>query len=588
MLSCNRANNFVPDTTQIDQPDTPAPVFAARAFKAALFGSPSRRHPTSNARHSRRQPLIERDAGTPSKPPGILLTPGTGTTRRKRVSFGHELAATKIAEANGTTENSDDEWEESEDSEASTHDVTIDLNEPHSNSGRYWKEEYYKYHEGAKAEMEKLLKYKQLAKSFASQRDAQVTRLSERLKEEQEKVAKLEQMLAGNSQAATEAENEDKSVQNSALTEKLEKQTATSKQYRDRIEELEEEIDALVAERDTAKERKTVTESPGSQKALLEVQRELRKARNQVKEMGGLREQLATLKAQLQLAKSANSHREEPIEAPRNKELRSQVKALQHECEDKDEEMLRMKLEFEAFKMETEGRDGEMRNILQRAQSKISSLKKENKTLKSAAANAEKARPKSWHPHPDDMGLTDEIFPEPSRRRHSADMEDKPAKSPKSKSLREKYRDHDPDAERRESKSSRRAELEDADDRKQAFGTPRRSSREERAYLEDISTTPATEPRMTAADILASVRSKVRQQRGAAADDDSIDLLQHRFAKLGGPEISKRSSSARNTLSRSAAPPERQAAVMSRIDKRMAEKQKLRAKYLSGKENLRP
>lgn len=152
MFPCNYTDCFSPDTAQVDQPDTPAPVFAARAFKAALFGSPSRRHPASTARNSRRPPLIERETGTPSKPAGILLTPGTGTTRRKRVSFGHELAASKAAETNGTTENSDDEWEESEDSEANTNDATIDLNEPHSNSGRYWKEEYYKYHEGAKAE----------------------------------------------------------------------------------------------------------------------------------------------------------------------------------------------------------------------------------------------------------------------------------------------------------------------------------------------------------------------------------------------------------------------------------------------------
>ena len=125
-----------------DEPETPAPVFAMRAFKHALFGTPappaqtystatSRAEPAAsrnsthldppslrerergprkpNTRHSMpdvarratqvspdREQVVSReegkidvlaDATSPAKKPGILLTPGTGGNRRKTVSF---------------------------------------------------------------------------------------------------------------------------------------------------------------------------------------------------------------------------------------------------------------------------------------------------------------------------------------------------------------------------------------------------------------------------------------------------------------------------------------------------------------------
>ncbi|KAF9774640.1 hypothetical protein IL306_007333, partial [Fusarium sp. DS 682] len=193
-------------TTQIDQPDTPAPVFAARAFKSALFGTPARptNQPTRAIAKDRSE-RTDRESRTPPRPQGILLTPGTGTTRRKRVSFGQDVKknnnpskepdarqrtrlndalekASKSVNQKNTIQpdqdDSSDEWEEADDEDYCTHDITVDLNEPHSQSGRYWKEEFEKYHEDAKAEMEKLLKYKQLAKSYAKQKDAEAIELA--------------------------------------------------------------------------------------------------------------------------------------------------------------------------------------------------------------------------------------------------------------------------------------------------------------------------------------------------------------------------------------------------------------------------
>ncbi|EME42825.1 hypothetical protein DOTSEDRAFT_80429 [Dothistroma septosporum NZE10] len=107
-----------PDSTGfVEPPETPAPVFAVRAFKHAIFGTPGtvqrplRRHSedeTARRKHNARpgmlrpksatetatlngyEPAIE-DEPLPSPTKGILLTPGTATIRRKTVSFGDNV-----------------------------------------------------------------------------------------------------------------------------------------------------------------------------------------------------------------------------------------------------------------------------------------------------------------------------------------------------------------------------------------------------------------------------------------------------------------------------------------------------------------
>ncbi|KAK0800283.1 hypothetical protein LTR59_005813 [Friedmanniomyces endolithicus] len=112
-----------PDATgHIEAPETPAPVFAVRAFKQAIFGTPQtvqpkpRRHSNNdNARlrpHGSRpdRPYLTRPRSaenalrlaeldecpvvdpiaSPTK--GILMTPGTAATKRKTVTFGEHVA----------------------------------------------------------------------------------------------------------------------------------------------------------------------------------------------------------------------------------------------------------------------------------------------------------------------------------------------------------------------------------------------------------------------------------------------------------------------------------------------------------------
>ncbi|EMC97154.1 hypothetical protein BAUCODRAFT_155923 [Baudoinia panamericana UAMH 10762] len=112
-----------PDATEsLEPPETPAPVFAVRAFKHAIWGTPQTTQPNarrySNTEHVRpraqgpradrpplaarpksagdarglrddREPLVPEPVASPTK--GILLTPGTATAKRKTVSFGDHV-----------------------------------------------------------------------------------------------------------------------------------------------------------------------------------------------------------------------------------------------------------------------------------------------------------------------------------------------------------------------------------------------------------------------------------------------------------------------------------------------------------------
>lgn len=583
----------------------------------------------------------ERGSSTPSKPPGILLTPGTGTTRRKRVSFGNEVPATGatndiaqteagtrkrsrltelLAKAAGkelreapkenNTEPEDggssDEWEEDEDEDdSSAHDVTVDLNEPHSQSGKYWKAEFQKYHTDAKAEMEKLLKYKQLAKTLAQQKDDEVIRMAERLKDEQQKVIKMEQMIAAN--ASNIANRQQRPVSSNEAspepTETLAEQAAFAAQYRERVQELEEQLEDALRERqaqnDKEKRRRQEDGSPGTQKALLETQRELRRARSQVKEMGLLREQLAAVKEQLQRAKSEKYTRHEQREPPRASELRAQLREAEHECRKKDDELASMKADFEAFRKETEVHDADMKAVLERAHGKIADLKKEVKSLK--AAEPSHSRPKSWHAAgeaEDKFGRREEVQGhdrrsyDPNRRR-----DDYQGKSTKPRSARERILDNDTlESVNPGISGSKRTNTEKPKWQPFVPRTPR-----DRDYLREDATNrmhnggtaTTTRQRTLEAPSLPGMSHPVpREHKSTAAHNASsgVDLLRHRFAKLGGPEMGDEpvQKDTAPAQSRSALPPERRAAAMARIEKRMAEKKRARARSMNDKENVWP
>ncbi|CAG8975132.1 hypothetical protein HYALB_00004431 [Hymenoscyphus albidus] len=302
------------DESELDPPETPAPVFAARALKSAIFGTPAP-PPGDDTLYEIKQheasipKVATSDAQTnnmsPTKPPGILLTPGTATSRRKTVSFGNEVAgkedglvgcralalkkikksdefvdqgegrtleedSTRRAlrktsltktlqsarEGKSKTEKNADRKPIKTSPRKSTYsrkieldlveptnnadgNITTDLNEPQSESGRYWKSQYQSYHDDARAEMQLLLRYKYLAKGYAKKKDSEAIDLAEKLKEEQlkviEKEAEITKLSAQISNPESEGGNDEESLE---LIKEVARQRALVSHYKAQVEEF--------------------------------------------------------------------------------------------------------------------------------------------------------------------------------------------------------------------------------------------------------------------------------------------------------------------------------------------------------------
>lgn len=615
----------------MDQPDTPAPVFAARAFKSVLFGAPtaassdSRRARDAMA-HGKAAKAPEPVLGTPTRPPGILLTPGTGTSRRKRVSFGRDVPASSAnsgSNAKGTglgsrrtmltealensrrkktadtataslpqqqASDSDDDWVEEDDDDYCTTDMTLDLNEPHSHSGRYWKEEFEKYHREAKAEMEKLLKYKQLAKSYAQQKDAEAIQLAAKLRNEQQKVIDMEKKIADNATQIASRRSQSADEEPTALLAKLSKQTTLAAQYRRRVQELEASLDFVVRQKgeegvSAQRRRRQAVTSPGTQKTLVETQRELRRARIQLRELDALRDEVTALKARAKSAEGLASRGEaDEAGGPRARELRAQLKQAVEESKKRDEEMALLRGEFESFREQSEAREADIKAVLERAHAKIADLRKEAKMrsghARSAGADSKTTAPKGrddGHRRPsvgDDNAAAPRIRATPWRNAGDA-----------------RACSEDTATAAKDAGGGVLAERPNLEKPKWQPFVPR--SPKNRGYLGEalerrIRNGGATPGPTRSRSVLDADECGLGQRRGRAGE---IDLLRDRFVRLGGPECQGEAmdGSARAQAPKSSAlPPERRAAALARIEERMAKKkQTQRRKAQCDKENAR-
>jgi Cut12 conserved domain len=93
------------EETFVDAPETPAPIFAVRAFKHALWGTPKPEPdektallaadsapPSRSEDRTQLKPPKDAEIERPSSPnKGILMTPGTVAGRRKQVKFGEHV-----------------------------------------------------------------------------------------------------------------------------------------------------------------------------------------------------------------------------------------------------------------------------------------------------------------------------------------------------------------------------------------------------------------------------------------------------------------------------------------------------------------
>lgn len=234
------------DETQIDAPETPAPVFAVRAFKHAIFGTPQPPPTLASARLAKAKkesddpfsaPTLNSGRETentelglsPTKR-GILKTPGGGPARRKELVWGADVIDNegKKQSRSGLPSNvpgkfpspwttksldvTEDQKLRGEDKRSKAKlseklydakatgtsprvrgrakddaDITIDMLEPRSESGRYWKEQYMAYSQKSEEETKKLIAKQKLARDYARKKDEEATELQRQLDTDRKK-----------------------------------------------------------------------------------------------------------------------------------------------------------------------------------------------------------------------------------------------------------------------------------------------------------------------------------------------------------------------------------------------------------------
>lgn len=358
----------------LEPPETPAPVFAIRAFKSALFGTPGADEEDERCASQSKQPRRQRSksdvvkpmpierkenattdpdttfnpSGSPTK--SILVTPGTSSNRRKTVSFGEsvvdnegkresrvtktppnpagnlsaqwmsgsadgkprsKLTQTLIDARDNASKNADSVSSTQDPSsdakpaarsqskdQSGAEDITTNLDEPRSESGKYWKTEFDNYRVRTNREIKKLIHYRSIAKSYARKKDSEALRLAEKLREEEEKVADMERQVT---RLASTIAGEGSNANKEELIQDLTKQTAVALQYKQQVTSLRKLLEQQgVVEGNSAKVWEPVKEEPSSKNSseeLRKAQRELKQAKSQIEEMKRQNTDLSTLRS---------------------------------------------------------------------------------------------------------------------------------------------------------------------------------------------------------------------------------------------------------------------------------------------------
>ncbi|KAI0408104.1 hypothetical protein F4802DRAFT_550524 [Xylaria palmicola] len=431
------------DQTEFDAPDTPAPVFAARAIKNAIWGqsvgaegSPAKTKPNETKRVEPAPSAtsttneIPADNRSPTKLNSILLTPGTGTSRRKRVSFGGDVKAGNNIDAsplaassarNGrlrkkttlqqalenarvakpkapepqaeklAADDTEEEWEWEDDDVCCNHDMTVDLNEPHSESGKYWKAEWSRYREEAKSDIEQLVKYKVNARSYAAKKDMEAGQLSQKLKEEQTKVAEMEAKIADMTAKLAATEKHGANKDNTSMTQDLTRQTSLVAEYRERVKGLEALLKEASSEPHADRSsRRRINTSPRTEQSILEVGRELRKARSDLRQLDKFRDEVKRLKSSLAISRERVAELElrmsagEASESSRVAKLEKQLRESREESRRKEADIRKLKRDYDSLKRDAKLRTTEAIQVLENKNAKIGGLEKKLRDMEAA------------------------------------------------------------------------------------------------------------------------------------------------------------------------------------------------------------
>ncbi|RHZ48783.1 uncharacterized protein CDV56_102825 [Aspergillus thermomutatus] len=370
----NQVAHSADNSKVLDPPETPAPVFAIRAFKSALFGTPGAEDEEVSDQDSKSdQNLASRRPGKSDllKPPvayratdvtktektdvdmavnamvsptkSILVTPGTAANRRKTVSFGDGVVDNERKRNDASTQSSrtpmnlsgnlSSQWlSSSSDSKGkprsrltqalldsrdkspndstptngqgpesnpstntasketlqsnSADDETVNLDDPRSQSGKYWKAEFDSYRAKTTNEIRKLIQYRSAAKKFALMKEAEASRLAKKLKEEEVKVAEMERHVT---QLASTMVAENAKADREQLVQDLTKQTALALQYKHRVNTLRKLLErhgVVGSEVDDIVEKSEGNNSPEeASQELRKTQQALSRANAKIEEM---------------------------------------------------------------------------------------------------------------------------------------------------------------------------------------------------------------------------------------------------------------------------------------------------------------
>lgn len=350
----------------MEPPETPAPMFALRAFQSALFGTPkaddddnTKSHLKTSGQNNNRQ--LNKNGNT-QKPPeekedipritpsdtdlptntmasptkSILMTPGTASNRRKTVSFGdgvvdnerkrEDTSSKPVKTPTTLSGNISSQWssgssegkrskltqalmdsrekpaksseipsQKSDQSRSSKADSkpdaaaaqgddsedTINMDEPRSQSGKYWKAEFDSYKSKTALEIRRLIQYRSAAKTYAKKKDEEAYRLATKLKEEELKVEEMERHVT---QLASTMVTENKRADKEQLVHDLTKQTALALQYKHKVSLLRK---ALEEHGVVGEEVEDITDFASKEESgtLQKAQQSLAQAKTRIKEM---------------------------------------------------------------------------------------------------------------------------------------------------------------------------------------------------------------------------------------------------------------------------------------------------------------
>ncbi len=283
-------------------------------------------------------------------------------------------------------------------------DMTVDLNEPHSQSGKFWKSNFEKYHEDAKAEMAKLFKYKQLAKSYAKLKDVQSINLEEKLKEEQRKVLCMEDQISKLTAQIASAAGDGNYDEAPELTKELARQTALAIQYKNKVEEFRVALEGTEPETGISANQGKRVSPERLEDTFKDVSRELKKAREELKEMVSLREEMQQLRQTLstmeQTMKKLQNENIKLTQELLHADMRLEThlencekkrQSAEHRLRLKNDEIESLRKDYTALKDLAKANRRDAEQLLKGRHDQVVKLRKEIASLRGAESNAQEA-----------------------------------------------------------------------------------------------------------------------------------------------------------------------------------------------------